>query len=231
MKRLLVNGCSYAHSWGDYARLLGERLGFDETVNLGRPGGSNERSFRTTQNYILENQVDFVILMLTFWDRTESPWFKSIPIEGPWGSYSSIFNPAYHLRGRTLKFGDAELYKKYILDRVKYDLTEDRCDKLYTELIFFTGWLKSRNIPYCIFGACDMDYHPEHVPEFKVNAVKNDPCIIDILNWSSNKFLFENGATCLPADEKIDPVYKHFMPDSHGPLNDFLYNFITKNCQ
>ena len=75
MSTLFLNGCSYAHAWKN-ADELSTRLGYDTTVNMGLPGSSNRRIFRTTMEYLTKNTVDFAVIMLSFFERYESPWGK-----------------------------------------------------------------------------------------------------------------------------------------------------------
>jgi hypothetical protein len=82
LSKLLLNGCSYAHCWHNINE-LSNRLGYTESINIGLPGSSNGRIFRSTLEYLTaHDDVGFVVIMLTFWSRFEAPWGKeSIPLE------------------------------------------------------------------------------------------------------------------------------------------------------
>ncbi len=231
MSRMLVNGCSYAHRWGYATKDLGDRLGYDETVNIAIPASSNERIFRTTVNYILENPVDLVVVGLTFWQRSESPFARNIPIEGPWISYGNhTLNFEYLERiGITLDGSRADM-EQYVKHKLVMEWRPDYIDKMLTDLLCFTGWLKSRGIKYCVFGSCDMQYNCFTTPPAKKEALLADPCIINIFNWSSNKFLHENGAEFEIEDQILDPLVRHYEESAHRVLNDYLYEYITNNC-
>jgi len=243
MSTLLINGCSYAHAWDSIwdgspiiqnfnkTTELGTKLGFDQTVNLGYQGGSNKRTFRTTMEYILENDsVEFVILMLTFWGRDEGPWAESIPIEGPWISHNTtIATGTLELHNRKLTIPLKTLQQYLDLQRlVDFDASH-HCDTLITDLLCLIGWLKSRNIKYCIFGACDMEYSRHTLSPIKQRELLTDPGVINIFEWSSNKFLYESGARYNISDVRQIPLIRHYLPQDHGVLNDFLYNYITDN--
>jgi hypothetical protein len=237
MKRLLLNGCSYGidYNFGTEARILGSRLGFDETVNLSQAGGSNERIFRTSVNYILEHQVDFVIISLTFYGRTESPWSLNDPIEGPWISHGGTvdYNWVENVLNRPILLSKHDI-DNYLKHKVLTNWTHHYCDKLITDLICFTGWLESKNIKYCIFGACDMQYFLEDINQHKRQTIKSNLCIIDIENWSMNNFLYTNGGKPMDSETNIPPLnchYKHEMNiDQYAKLNNFLYNHIINKC-
>jgi hypothetical protein len=233
MSTLLINGCSYACSWGAELPVeLGNKLGFDKTVNIGHGGGSNSRTFRTTMEYILGNDsVEFVILMLTFWGRDEGAWAKSIPIEGPWISHgSALHTHDINANNRTMDV-PIDWVTQYLELKTLIGFNGVHCcDTLITDLLCLIGWLKSRNIKYCIFGACDMEYSQDSLSPIKKRELLTDPGVINIFEWSSNKFLYENGAECDDQDAKLPyPYIRHYKPAGYSVLNDFLYNYITDN--
>lgn len=235
MKTLLLNGCSYADAYRNVGDLAG-KLGFEKTVNLGRTGGSNSRSFRTTLEYISKNQsVDFVILMLTFWGRFEAPWCEHIPVEGKWISYSphgtsplrSDLCPTQRLSH------DAPDIESYIKHRISAGgWLSDYLDRVIIDTIMFSGWLDSMKIPYCIFHTTgltyDIDYHQEKFDKEKYQWIKNNPRIID-LDWSSNQFMHDNGGLGYTEDQSLEPRIRHYHPNEHKVLTEFLYDYIIDN--
>jgi hypothetical protein len=75
-KILLANGCSHvagSESALSFATPLAEKLGMS-AVNIALPGGSNDRINRTTIDFCLNNQVDFVVIGWTTHERFEFPW-------------------------------------------------------------------------------------------------------------------------------------------------------------
>ena len=97
MPKLLTNGCSitlgaelgestkthksgfeYQHCDTDYrhrerwSTKLADKLDM-EPINLARGGGSNWRIWRNTQDYLLENQVDFAVIQMTEPSRFQIP--------------------------------------------------------------------------------------------------------------------------------------------------------------
>jgi hypothetical protein len=233
MSSLLINGCSYAYTWGSTLPAeLGDKLGFDETVNLGHRGGSNNRTFRTTVEYILENDsVEFVILMLTFWGRDEGAWVIPTPIEGPWISHGTSLHPCDIGVNNRIMDVPLDWVTKYLELKTLIGFNKTHCcDVLITDLLCLIGWLKSKNIKYCIFGACDMDYSQDSLSPIKKRELLTDPRVINIFEWSSNKLLYENGIECIAQDKKLsNPFIRHYNSDGYHILNDFLYNYITDN--
>ena len=78
-RSLLAVGCSYtneyfkskAHpemdcSFTKWPTILGSQLGFDNVVNLGRSGNTNDAIFKNTQDYIIDNnKVDMICVLWT----------------------------------------------------------------------------------------------------------------------------------------------------------------------
>lgn len=237
MSKLLLNGCSYAHRWAHEwyttgnISALAQRLGYDETVSLAVSGSSNARIFRTTLEYLTLNpDVDFVVIALTFYNRFEAPWASPRPIEGRWVSYSH--------NGVTNRESDEHLVyerpeiKRYIDDRYRYDLGVEYIDALLADLIFFTGWLDAQGYKYCIINPCERLYADDKgmFDTAKMRWIRENPKIVDIENFIANKWMHEQGAVCPEDETNLDPMYRHYGNDGFTMLNEFMYNYITKNC-
>jgi len=224
MSTLLINGCSYTVNWNQTCREFGKKLNFENTVNLSLSGSSNDRIFRSTLEYIFKNKVDFVILALTFWDRQEAPWAE----EGTWTDYSSngIVRPS--------EVASPDIYDSYIQDRFRYDIDNNYIDKLLNNTITFSGWLDSQNIKYLIFSSPG-GYYSE--PGFLFNHYKNtieklayvrkNPRLIDGGDWSSNRYMADNGG--VGEERDLEPNIKHYNADSFNILNRFIIDYVKKH--
>jgi hypothetical protein len=237
MTKLLVNGCSFANSWSN-ADELGQRLNCSTTVNLGLPGGSNSRSLRTTAEYLTQNtDVSFVIIMLTVWDRQEAPWGKeNDPYNKTWVSYAANGITNRMLSQIDKSEVELKLIDRYIVDKFKYDFDNAYMDKWLMDIITFSAWLDSLKIDYCIFNTCERRYQNFEDKKFQLIAKNNK--IIDIKNFLSNIYIYDQGATC-PQHEldnfkkqkiELDPAFIHWDSEGGKILNDFLYDYIVKNC-
>jgi hypothetical protein len=82
--KMLINGCSFMDNF-HYTQHFKDVMGASVT-NIARPGSCNRRILRTTMDYVENNDVDFVLLGLTFYDRQESPFVNK---SDPWVSYNS----------------------------------------------------------------------------------------------------------------------------------------------
>ena len=237
--KLLLNGCSYAHCWHNIND-LSSRLGYANAVNIGLPGSSNGRIFRSTLEYLTaNNDVGFVVIMLTFWSRFEAPWGKeNIPLEGRWVSYASngITNQIDNSRIDKPEV-EIQMLDRYITDRFKFDLGFEYFDKLLTEIITFAGWLDSINMPYIMFNPCEhlFSYCKTYYSTEKLKWLQKNPRIIDVENFLSNQWMYDNGAV-ITAEEQakfqkanipVDPRWAHYGVDGYAKLNDFLYNSIV----
>jgi hypothetical protein len=224
MSSLLINGCSYTVNWNQTCREFGKKLNFENTINLSLRGSSNDRIFRSTLEYIFKNKVDFVILALTFWDRQEAPWAK----EGTWTDYSSkgIVRPS--------EVASPDIYDSYIQDSFRYDIDNNYIDKLLNNIITFSGWLDSQNIKYLIFSSPGGHYaepgflfnHYKNTIE-KLAYVRKNPRLIDGGDWSSNRYMADNGGVSEERD--LESNIKHYNADSFNILNRFIIDYVKKH--
>ena len=218
MSKLVINGCSYTTNWSPSCKLLGDKLGIEQTVNLSLTGSSNDGIFRSTLEYILENNdVEFVILALTFWDRAQAPWGT----DRVWVDYS----PNGIMRSfENLKY-NSDLYEGFIKDRYRYDIGPEYLELLLNNIITFSGWLKSQQIRHVIFSSSGEYNISGNLTKLKY--LRSNPCVIDIENWSSNHYMGANGGE---GYEKHFPLSgQHYSPESFTILNDFVYNYITEH--
>jgi hypothetical protein len=237
MTTLLVNGCSFAQTWQN-ANKLGDRLGIENTVNIGLAGGSNARTFRTTMEYLINNtDVSFVVLMLTFWDRQEAPWGdKNVPYDKNWVSYASngIVNRVLEQINKSEV--ETKLLERYIIDRFKHDFDNSYMDKWLMDIITFGAWLESIGVNYCMFNTCEHRYQNFKDPKFQL--IEKNPKIINIKTFLSNQYIYDNGGK-VPENElenfkrnriEFNPSFVHWDESGGDILTDFLYNYINKNC-
>lgn len=231
MKHFVLNGCSYAHYWHSWNQLA-SRLGAETSINLARPGSSNDRILRTTFEYVLNNpQTDFVLIMLTFNARYEAPWrINRGSIEGSWLTYTPM--------GVTMNWRDDEpdidlsTVARYIEDKFKYDHNMAYTEKTLNHLLLLTNWFKSHNIDYCVFNTCDEVYTTagfNSIPTYKskLDLVAMDPNIIDLRNFISNQWMYDNGAQIPESEQHVEPKSVHYAADGYTMLSDYIYNYIN----
>lgn len=78
MKKLLLAGCSHSVGVGlkqeekHWGKLIAEKVGY-QLVNIAKAGSSLQYSTQGVINYVLDNEVDTVVLQLTTFDRYPIP--------------------------------------------------------------------------------------------------------------------------------------------------------------
>jgi hypothetical protein len=243
MNHLLVNGCSYGYSWTN-AHELSERLGYDKCTNLSIPGSSNDRIFRSTVNFLLDNpDVDFVIVMLTFIFRFEAPLADQIQeYEGRFVSFShSGINPMTQ-KQRMPSYSQTYMDRinQCVMDKFVFDVYgkfTDHSEKFLINLMLLTSWLDSKNINYCIFNTAEDDLQhyikTQKIDQLILSEIRKNKKIIDIDNFMSNQYMLDQGCQINQRDIEeygLPPLYTHFKSDGYKKLNEFLYDYITKHC-
>ena len=239
----MINGCSYGHAWTN-AHELSERLGHDKCTNLSIPGSSNDRIFRSTVNFLLDNpDVDFVIVMLTFIFRFEAPLADRIQeYEGRFVSFSHAgINPKTQ-KQRMSSYNQTYMGRinQCIMDKFVFDVAgkfTDHSEKFLINLILLTSWLDSKNINYCIFNTAEDDLQhyikTQKIDQLILSEIRKNKKIIDIDNFMSNQYMLDQGCQINQRDLKeygLHPLHTHFGPDGYEKLNEFLYNYITEHC-
>lgn len=211
-KTVLINGCSYAHSWNPTKWFEGYDI-----VNIAECGGSNRRAIRTTVEWILANgNPDYVLLPITFLNRFESYYDHQKP-RAEFISISSGFLSSHKL---------APIVEEYLA----YEHPSVTLDRFTTDMIMFDGFLKQRNIPYLAWNMCTPS---KGMPasdvnsslELKMDWLKNNPRIVDF-NFVGNIYLGKNGAGIdNPSEEKFDLETRHYDKNDYYILENFLNDY------
>lgn len=208
-KTVLINGCSYAFGWNPDKWFEGYNI-----VNLASNGGSNRRAMRTTIEWILTNgNPDYVIIPITFLDRTET-FFDSNVSDARYIDINSGFYAQHPMGHVTEQF-------------IAHEHTSARFDRFLTDLIMFTAFLQQRNIPYIMFNMCirNMPSLLDHdLIRIKANYLSKDSGIID-LNFVGNKYLGDNGATPAASDINFDAEVRHHNVNDYHILEKYLNDY------
>ena len=215
---LLLNGCSFMDNW-HYARQFGQLLGAD-VVNLARAGSSNRRIIRTTINHIQHNPVDLVVLGLTFYDRQEGP-FLTIPrdhVEGPWASYNSQgFQATFITASDFDSTVEHKITEDYVKSRYRYDIGLAYLEQLYLDLQLLAGYLKNKNIGFCIFNTCDRHHwDPDLGPGFVP------------FSFVGNEYLEQNGCESFEQDKNLPANARHHYGEDVIVLTRYLVDCINE---
>jgi hypothetical protein len=210
MKTVLLNGCSYTYEWNPT-----EWFSEYNIVNISKNGGSNRRAFRTTVEWILQNgNPDFVIVPLTFDRRTEAVFYNN-------GDNYRSYSPAV-IDNIPAEYQDLVINTMVVEDRLSI------LDKLLTDIILFSDFLRVRSIPHLIFNACenfefDSVKHIDYLT-CKVDCVKQNSCVIDLETFCSNTYLSKNGALSDNINCNIESS-KHFRKEDYYILENYLNTY------
>jgi hypothetical protein len=227
MKRLLINGCSFAEYWQVSPEWI-TALGCDSLVNIGKGGTSFQRTCRSTVEWIAQNGLPhFVMIPITFAHRWELALNQNEDdIDGSWvplqnsnllaGSYKLQYPEEFHKL--------CEQYYK-IIPTVK-----THWDKLFTEIITFAGFLEQQQIRYLMWDMCN-GFDMKHIKGYKgfqkIKMINHNKKIIDIWNFCGNRFMRDT----MPADIRIQtPEFAHHHePAEYKHLETKLINYLTEH--
>jgi hypothetical protein len=226
MKKLLINGCSFVEYWQLSDQFI-KSAGCDEVVNLGKAGTSFQRTVRSTVEWISQNgNPAFVMIALTFAHRWELALNKDEDeIDGSWVPLqnSNFLHDSYNLQDSSIhdiqKLCD-DYYK--IIPTIK-----THWDKMFTDLITFTGFLESNNIPYLVWDMSN-GFDKQHIRGYKgfnkIKLIEQNKRIIDLWEFCGNRYM----RNTMPEDIKKDtPEYAHHHePEQHRHLEKYITNYL-----
>jgi len=227
---LLINGCSFAQFWNvssEFAR----GLDCEKIVNLGKYCTSFQRTVRSTIEWIAQNgKPGYVVIPITFSHR----WELSIAstedaIDGTW---FPLQRKEFIEQNNISSLVSVDKIKS-LIDLYYGSIPDIRTywDKMFTEIIMFTGWLDNEKIPYLMFDICNQ-FDKKHLDNFKgfekIKFIKQNKNIIDLFSFCGNHFMWNSLAEI---DKKnIDPIFYHHSDPQYGILEKYLLNYI-KSCK
>ena len=198
-----------------YPEVVGQLL--DMPVNnQGQSGSCNRRILRTSTRDLL--QLDNVYLaVICLAPLTRGEWWnpRKVPTNND-GHFES-----FQISNLDLKHSPCADYANHW-----YRLYNDEAEEtnLFSELILFTGWLKSRGVKYLIFSgnnATIKKIDPEDVflRDF-YHTLKDDPGVLDLYDFSFTKFCLSKGHR--PFDYDSYGEYGHHGETAHRDFARYL---------
>lgn len=211
MKTLLLNGCSYIHGWEPNEWFTGHNI-----VNLADNGGSNQRAFRTTIEWIANNgNPDFVLIGLTYDSRNEMVFWDRGPEYCKYSPSMLDYTPPAH--------------KEILTQSMAIEDRLSKVDKLFTNIIMLSGFLRSRSIPHLFVNMCERyqlsDLSRYHYLKPKIELIKQNQNIVD-LEFIGNMYLYRNGASS--NDIYADMCGKHYNKSDYHILENYLNTYRIK---
>ena len=202
---LYVNGDSHSCGYdaggidASYGRHLADKL--NATLICDAVGGaSNARIIRTTNEYLANNNPDFVIIGWSTWEREE--WF-----------YEENYYNVNSAGADVLPIGLVEKYKTWVIEESHN--YQNNNNKAHTLIWDFHLSLIERNIPHLFFN-CYTHFLSgnNHWGNNYVNPYSKE---FTYYFWlQSQRFKPSN------------PKYFHYGADAHVAWADFLYPHLTK---
>lgn len=226
MSTLLVNGCSFTRCWNPSDSFV-RSLNCTNVINLSKNGTSFQRSCRSTVEWIAQNSnPSFIIIPITFSHRWELALNEDEDIiDGSWLPLQNLnsLSENYKLEETTIKKLTKlvdEYYK--IIPTIK-----TYWDKMFTEIIMFSGWLDSKNIPYLLFDMCNQ-FDKKHLKGYKgfkkIKLIEKNKKIIDLFKFCGNYYMWQS----MNEENKksIDPLTYHHYSNEYQKLENYLQNYL-----
>lgn len=154
---ILTNGCSFTEGYDlpDRESTWPFRLGKiinKPVVNLALGGGSNERIFRTTKEFLIAHNPELIVIGWTQFDRTEISHSEGAYIRAaPWGCIAECETQFNNL---------PELHKNWILLNQN---TWVNYRNWIHNVLFLEKYFKLAEIPYLFFTAFGNNYISEFI--------------------------------------------------------------------
>jgi len=228
MKRLLINGCSFAEYWKISQELIAH-VNCDSLVNLGKAGTSFQRTCRSTVEWIAQNgPPEFVMIPITFAHRWELAINKDEDdIDGSWVPLqnSNFISDSYSIQESSI-----EEIKKLCDQYYKVIPTvKTYWDKIFTEIITLAGFLDQNHIRYLMWDMCN-GFKMEHIRGYKgfqkIKIINQNKKVIDLWNFCGNSFMRDT----MPEHQRAQtPEFAHHhRPAQLIHLEKKLMNYINE---
>ena len=231
MKKLLLNGCSFAQFW-DLSEKFVQDLGCGNSVNLGKAGTSFQRTCRTTVEWIAQNgNPHFVLIPITFAHRWELALNKDEDdIDGSWVPLqnSNFISDKFNLQDTSVK----EIQKLCDQYYKMIPTVKTYWDKLFTEIVMLSGFLDHLKIPYLMWDMCN-GFDTKHIKGYKgfqkIELINNNKNVINLWEFCGNSFMRET----MQEDEKAStPQFAHHhAPAQLRHLEEFILKYIKDHLK
>jgi hypothetical protein len=230
MNRLVVNGCSYMHSYsaGNGHVELAQQLNIAKADSIAVPGSCNDRILRTTLKDSYETtESTFYVIGLAFLGRSELPINNfDDKFEGKWLSIGNNFNSNFQYQDGW----DQRLIDQYIDLKLKYQVysIDDRLEDLMYRILSTIADLKSRGHQVVLYKQAT-DVYEKFYNDPRFLPLKKSTSIINGLEWCANDWQYSHGVEWNVYDNKLPLSARHPKIGQFQVLNEFLINYIQDN--
>lgn len=251
---MLASGCSFTeenwaydkHGVENHAmwpQLIGEKLGFDQIINVGRGGYANTRLIRRAVNSIDED-TDLIVIGLTEIDRVEfkkiNLIFCDLAIDKNFNEFSSKEDyEKYALNNYRLK-----ATHDYVINNLSYESLQKLIDEFFQSLIDFKRVCDDKNIPVIFVSMLTTNFEPrnrfaklynidnEWTEKNFAKAILNSKHFDVVSDYNIMGWPFTNLLGGFSLDQFLSPDMRYsktdFHPNAEGQklIANKIYNFI-----
>lgn len=231
IQQLVVNGCSYMHSYacGHGHVDLARQLDIEQSLSIALSGSANTRIIRTTLKHSYQTAVPTLyVLGMTFLSRLELPICEpEDEFEGRW------CNPQNQEFKQRWQHGWNEQDQINFIDlKLKTEVFSilDRTEDLMYRIVSMILDLESRGHRVLLFQQADNLYQPL-LPQLKPNLFDRKT-IIGGYAWRATEYQMNQGVPPKkypPGSHYVPPDMRHPAIGQHQVLNNFLTNYIIDN--
>ena len=229
IQQLIVNGCSYAHSYalGNGHQDLAQRLGIANANSIAVSGSANSRILRTTLKHSYTAPPTLYVLGMTFLSRLEIPICKpENDFEGRWVNpqnqeFAHRWQPGWNRK-------ESEQFVETKLKTEVYSIL-DRTEDLMYRMLSTIDSLKSRGHRVLMFQQAD-DLYQVCLEDPRMSLFCC-PEIVDGFRWRATAWQAAQGVEpkkYTPGLGRIAPDMTHPAVGHHHKLNEYLTNYIQE---
>ena len=230
IQQLVVNGCSYTHSYalGNGHTDLAQRLGITQADSIAISGSANSRILRTTLKHSYTAPPTLYVLGMTFLSRLEIPICEpENDFEGRWVNPQ---NQEFAYRWQTgWSQKESEQFVDTKLKTEVYSIL-DRAEDLMYRMLSTIDSLKFRGHRVLMFQQADNLYH-EYLNNSRLSLL-NCHEIIHGFGWRATAWQSAQGVEPKnygPGSPYVPPDMTHPAVGHHHKLNEFLTNYIQEH--
>jgi len=230
MNTLLINGCSFGECWNPSDQFVSD-LGCDSVENISKQATSFQRTCRTTVEWIAQNgDPHFVIIPITFAHRWELAIAQNDdPLDGAWFPLQrkDLLNSTKHTLATEVDKKKVALMMDLYYGNIPTIKTY--WDKVFTEVVLLSAFLKSRNIRHIMFDMCN-NFDRKHIKGYKgfikTTLIESNKNIIDLFSFCGNKYMWQN----MPDNERTD-YNIHHAPEQYRTLETYLSHYLQQHLK
>lgn len=230
---LLANGCSWTYGGGldlhdppreeldqlTWPKHLADNLNISKFVNLADGCGSNQRVFRTTLNYLLDNNSDEdIIAVVQFTEESRYEYYYPLDLED---NYENIEDRWMKAKTKNLTPEIVDSFDKHYhlsQQRIKYHNSDIQNIYTYIEHCHaLANLFKQYNIKYYFW---DMLEAPARFPD------KFRDYVLNTFNWLQKN---DDNSWNYWEYEQLSEIDTHPSEVGHKQLADIIYSVMKKD--